>query len=103
SVVVPMRKTISITSFLRRNQLVGGVASVVRSLTSGMSHLVSHDPRFKELGIRVHHGRIDPASRYASIHYDRHPFRMHFGRFVAESVYGLCDSAGADATLFTNY
>jgi glycosyltransferase involved in cell wall biosynthesis len=96
-----MSRSLAIAGYFRSHQLIGGVASVFQNLCRGVEEVVATDPHYRDVAVTVFHGRAEPPERRQSFAYRRTADPR--GRFLAESLFGLRESAGYDAALLPNY
>jgi glycosyltransferase involved in cell wall biosynthesis len=96
-----MSQSLAISGHFRRNQLVGGVASVFNNLSRGIEAVIDRDERFRDLRVTVFHG--PDGVPYHSERFEYREQSNRWGRFAADLRYGLVDSGEFDASLFPNY
>lgn len=96
-----MPRSLAITGFFQKHQMVGGVASVFQNLSRGIESLIRHDDQYRDLAVTVFHG---PAGvPYRSPQFEYQQVSGPGGRFAAETKVAAGRIKGFDGTLFPNY
>src|SRR5689334_20123419 len=96
-----MPRSLAITGFFQKHQMVGGVASVFQNLSRGIEELILHDEQFRDLQVTVFHG---PAGvPYRSPQFSYEVTSGPGGRFAAETRVAATRGKSFDGMLFPNY